>query len=83
MNNLPLDIINYIWSFDDTKYNNYDICLYELNKVFLEFNHKMKLANKFYFNKYSWFKTEYSNNSHKFYLKKIRQNNKFNYLIDF
>ena len=82
MNNLPLEITNYIWSFDDTKYNNYKLCINELNKLFNEFRHKMNLTKNYRSNRYSWFRIEYLNYSFKFYLKRIKQINKFNYLID-
>lgn len=82
MNNLPLEIINYIWLFDDRKYNNYKLCVNELNKLFNEFTHKMNLTKNYRSNRYGWFKREYLNYGFKFYLKRIKQINKFNYLIE-
>ena len=71
MKNLPVDIIDYIWSFDDRKYKNYTSCIKELNII----THKLDVAMKFAYGCRDawWFFHRYKNKEYRYILFKIRE----------
>jgi hypothetical protein len=79
MNNLPVELIDYIWSFEGSKEKKYSDCINELNENIQRYN---KLVNISISNSLSyWFSNKYYNNEHKYLLFKLRERRKFNAII--
>lgn len=87
-NTLPVEIVDYIWSFDNTKYNRLNNCIERIKF----FNHAFEIIknifkscinNSYYNYNYNsintsrWWLSEYGDKPGKFILKKIREYNKF------
>lgn len=49
MINLPLEIIYYIFMFDDSKYKNYNKCILEINQRIIQKKLKKKLIDTIFF----------------------------------
>jgi hypothetical protein len=79
MNNLPEELIDYIWSFDGTKEKNYLNCMNELHENIQRYNKlfSISISNSLSY----WFSDKYYNNEHKFLLFKLRERRKFNAVI--
>ena len=91
LNSLPIELLNYIWTFEGTKEDRYNKCVSELNDIFSKFNKAYKTAVTLDYNhryRMIWpmrymnsnpseFLYTYTNKEHHYYLKKIRENNAF------
>lgn len=49
MINLPLEIIDYVFMFDDSKYKNYNKCILEINQRITQKKLKKKLIDTIFF----------------------------------
>ena len=59
-NNIPIEIIDYIYQFDDTHKNNYNDCLKELNLHLFEYNEKFDFCKRVVMNSISGDEAFYS-----------------------
>ena len=82
---LPDEIIDYIWSFDNTKYNNFDKCINKIKYLYRTFEKVKRIYiscnnNNYYnhnLNSCTWWLNEFGDFSGKYILKKIREHNSF------
>lgn len=77
INSLPIEIIDYIWTFDNTKYYNFDICIDNLKFFYNKYHTILNLYRIGRGNRYNWWLKEYGNFPGKSILKKIREHNAF------
>ena len=79
LHNLPIEIVDYIWTFDGRHLTNFNNCISELNDIFKRYIQIYVTSKRYY--KTSWFWKKFEYYEHKFYIQKIRERNSFNRVI--
>lgn len=96
LNLLPMELLNLIWTFEGTREERYNKCVFELNDIFNKFNKAYSTAVALDFSyryRAVWpitqmncnpteFLYTYTNKEHHYFLKKIRENVAFQKAIE-